>query len=89
MSEPSRTPMSMCPMAETCRGMTQGRRSGLGLWIPGLVFVGLGILIVIEPRILAWVIAAAFVLLGLMLWMVAGFIRRIGRRFDDTARPGT
>lgn len=88
MSEPSRTPMAICPMAESCRGVMQGRRSGFGLWLPGLVFVGLGVLILIEPRILSWVIAVAFVLLGIMLWMAAGFIRRIGRRLDETARPG-
>lgn len=88
MSEPSRTPMSMCPMAESCKRVMRGRHSSFSVWLPGLVFVALGVIIVLEPRILAWVIAAGFVLFGVMLWVMAGFIRRIGRQFEDSGRPG-
>lgn len=54
--------------------------SGSGLTIPGLVCVALGFLIVVDPHILAWVIAAAFVLLGAVMLMIASFVRRVGGR---------
>jgi UPF0716 family protein affecting phage T7 exclusion len=38
-------------MAETCKGMMEKPFSGLVLIIPGIVFIILGVLIVIEPRI--------------------------------------
>jgi len=75
-------PMPMCPMAETCKGMMEKRFSGALLIIPGIVFIALGALIIFEPRILAWIIAAVFVLLGIMMLMMASFVRKIGTRFQ-------
>ena len=75
-------PMPMCPMAETCKGMMEKPFSGVVLIIPGIVFIALGALIVFEPRILAWIIAAVFVLLGIMMLMMASFVRKIGARFQ-------
>jgi len=80
MTEPN--PMPMCPMAEFCKGMMEKPFSSARLVIPGLVFVALGVLIVFEPRILAWIIAAAFVLLGIMTMMMAGLVRKIGTKFQ-------
>ena len=80
MAEP--TPMPMCPMAKTCKGMMEKPFSSVALIFPGLVFVALGVLIVFEPRILAWIIAAVFVLIGVMMLMMAGFVRRIGAKFQ-------
>lgn len=80
MAEP--TPMPMCPMAETCKGMMEKPFSGFKLIVPGLVFIALGVLIVIEPRIVVWIIAAMCVLIGIMMLMMAGFVRRIGTRFQ-------
>ncbi len=73
------TPMAMCPMASVCRGMMQKRFSGMWLVIPAVVFISLGVLMVIEPRILLWVMAAGFVLLGAMMLMMVGLIRRMFR----------
>ena len=89
MTEPTLTPMPMCPMAETCTGMMKKPYSGFGLLVPGGLFIGLGILIVIQPRILVWLMAAAFVLLGAMLLMMASFIRKVGTRFQGRQRPMT
>jgi uncharacterized membrane protein HdeD (DUF308 family) len=75
------TPLPTCPMQTTCRSMMAGRMSGIAMWIPGIVLIALGVLIVFEPRILAWVIAAAFVFMGAMMLMMAGFMRRMGARF--------
>jgi uncharacterized membrane protein HdeD (DUF308 family) len=80
MAQP--TPMPMCPMAEMCKGMMERPFSGAMLIVPGLVFLALGVLIIFEPRILAWIIATAFVLLGIMMLMMAGFVRRIGTKFQ-------
>ena len=49
--------------------------------LPGLVFIGLGVLVVIYPLILVWLVAAALVLVGAMMLMMAGFVRKIGTRF--------
>ena len=82
------TPLPTCPMAEMCQGMMDKPFSGVALVVPGLLFIALGILVVIEPRILAWIMAAAFILLGAMMLMMANFIRGIGTRFKAMHRPG-
>ena len=80
------TPLPTCPMAETCKGMMDKPFSGVALVVPGLLFIALGVLVVIEPRILAWIMAAAFVLLGAMMLMMANFVRRVGTRFQAMHR---
>ena len=87
MPERPPTPLPTCPMAETCKGMMEKPFSGVALLVPGLVLIALGILVVIEPRILAWVMAAAFILLGVIMVMMASFIRKIGTRFQSMQRP--
>ena len=82
------TPMPMCPMAETCKGMMEKPFSGVTLIIPGLMFIALGVLILFEPRVLVWIIALAFVLLGMMMLMMASFIRKVGTRFQATHDAG-
>ena len=81
-------PMPMCPMAETCRGMMRGRFPGFGLFIPGIVLIVLGIAVVFEPRILAWLIAVVLILFGFMMLMMARFVRRVGARFETMDRDG-
>lgn len=80
MTEP--TQMPMCPMAETCKGMMHKRFSGFALIVPGIVFIVLGIVIVIviEPRILVWLVAMLFFAMGGMMLMMAGIIRKISAR---------
>ena len=57
--------------------------SGVAVVFPGLLFIALGVLVVIEPRILVWLIAAALILLGVMMLMMGSFIRKIGSQFRD------
>jgi uncharacterized membrane protein HdeD (DUF308 family) len=80
---PKPTPMPMCPMAEACKGMMKKPLSSVTLILPGVVFIALGIVIVLEPRILAWLIAIAFILIGIMSFMMARFVRRIGTQFGN------
>jgi len=76
---PSKGPMmAMCPMAKMCMGMMEKRPSGFLLMLPGVLLIVVGALIVIEPRILVWLIAAASVFMGVMLLMMAGFLRKMG-----------
>ena len=70
-------PMMMCPMAKMCMGMMEKRPSGFLLMLPGVLFIVLGALIIVEPRILVWLIATASILMGIMMLLMAGFVRRM------------
>jgi hypothetical protein len=48
--------------------------------LPGVLFIALGAVIVIEPQILVWLLAAGSAFLGAMLLLVAGYARRTGVR---------
>lgn len=80
------TPMPMCPMAETCKGLMEKPLSRSMTVVPGIVFILLGVLIIVEPRILAWIIAAGFILLGVVMLMAANFVRKVGTRLQDEGR---
>lgn len=73
---------AMCPMAKMCAGMAQKRPPGLLTMLPGILLIALGVLIVIEPSILVWIVAAASVLMGIMLLMMASFIRKMGAKLN-------
>ena len=73
---PRSTPMTMCPMA-MCDGMMKRRPSTLLLMVPGAALIIIGVLIFLEPLVLVWLMAAAFTLLGVMLLVMANFIRRL------------
>lgn len=74
----SESTMAMCPMGRMCMGMMKKPTSGWFLMLPGILLIILGVLIVVEPTILVWFIAAAAILLGIMMLMMAGFIRKMG-----------
>ena len=76
------TPMSMCPMAETCKGMMQKPGSGSWMMIPGILFIALGVLVVLYPQILAWLIAIAFIVVGIAMLMMTKFMRGIRKRIQ-------
>ena len=77
-------PMPMCPMAETCRGMMEKPFSGLVMMIPGIAFIALGVLIVVWPSILPWLVAVAFILAGGAMLLMANFMRGVGARLRGT-----
>ena len=72
------TPAPMCPMAETCRRMMSKPLSGFVMLIPGIAFAALGVLIIIWPSVLPYLVAAALILAGCAMLMMANFMRRIG-----------
>ena len=74
-------PMSMCPMATMLKDSAEKPASRFLLMVPGLLLIVVGVLIVFEPMILVWLVAAASVLFGIMLLMMAQFLPRVGARF--------
>ena len=73
-------PMPTCPMAETCRGMMARPFSGVVMVIPGIAFMGLGVLIIVWPSVLPWLVAAACILAGGGMLLMANFMRGVGAR---------
>ena len=69
--------MDMCPMASMCKGMTKTPGSGFLLMVPGIVLIMVGILIIFEPKILVWLIAAASILMGIMMLFFANVLRKM------------
>lgn len=78
------TPMPMCPMAETCKGIMEKRLSSAVMVIPGIAFIALGVLIIVWPSILPWLVAAACILAGCAMLMMVKFMRGIGARLSRT-----
>ena len=58
-------------------------RSGFALMVPGIVFIVLGLAVIIEPRILLWLVATALIVMGIAMLMLANFMRKFGHRFRD------
>lgn len=75
-------PMPMCPMGETCKGIMEKPFSGLALLIPGIVLIILGVSVLIEPRILLWLVALALIVIGIAMIMLSRFMRKVGARFQ-------
>ena len=74
------TPMPMCPMAETCKGMMEKPGSGFWMVIPGVVLIALGVLIILYPQLLAWLVAIVMIVMGAAMLMMIKFMRGIGKR---------
>jgi len=74
-------PMPMCPMAATCKGMMEKPRMGFALMVPGILFILLGVIVLVEPRVLVWLVAAALIVMGISMLMFARFMRKVGERF--------
>ena len=68
-------PMPMCPMAKTCTGMMEKTSFGAFLMVPGLLFIAAGVLIIIVPQVLIWLMAAASILFGVTLMLLANLMR--------------
>ena len=76
-------PMPMCPMAETCKGMMEKPFSGFAMIVPGIVLIILGVAVLIEPRILAWLVAVVFIVMGTAMLMLTRIMRRVAERFQS------
>lgn len=72
-------PMPMCPMAGMCAGMMKKRGFGWLAFLPGILLIGIGVLIIVEPVILTWLIAAMSICVGIMLLMIGRFMRNMSK----------
>ena len=82
-SGPERTvPMPMCPMATTCRGMSETPMLKSLLPLPGLLMIAVGVLILLVPALLVWFIALASIVMGILLLIFAIFMIKMGDAFQ-------
>ena len=78
------TAMPTCPMAATCKGMVENRKSALLMIVPGFLFIALGVTIIVYPRILVWFVAVALIVVGIAMLMMVNLMRRFGKRVEAT-----
>jgi hypothetical protein len=78
--------MSMCPMAQACKGMMEKPLLGLVMMIPGIAFMALGVLIAVWPAVLPVLVAAVCILAGVAMLLIANFMRGVGARFRHAGR---
>jgi uncharacterized membrane protein HdeD (DUF308 family) len=62
--------------------MMTRRRMGFAPLFMGAILILLGIAIIVEPRIIVWTLAAMLIFMGIMMLVMAGFMRRMGERFQ-------
>jgi len=70
----------MDSMPKKCMGMMGKRFPVLLFVLAGAALIGLGALIVYEPRVVVWLLAATAAFVGVMLLLMAGFMRRMRAR---------
>ena len=75
--------MDGCPMATMCKGMARKPPSLGIMMLPGLIIIVLGIAILLEPRILVWLVATVTILFGLILIIIPIWMRRMVAQFHD------
>jgi hypothetical protein len=74
-------PREMCPMAGMCAGMMKpGAWSRWLSLVPGALLVAGGLLVILVPEILAWLLGGAAMFIGLMFLMMAHWMRRFANR---------
>jgi uncharacterized membrane protein HdeD (DUF308 family) len=73
----------MCPMSAMCKGMMEKPGSRFLLMIPGAVLVIVGVLILIKPTVLFWLMACTSILIGIIMLVLANFIKKMGARFEN------
>lgn len=71
---------SMRSMPKKCMEMMGKRPSIFLIVLAGALLIALGVLIVVEPQVLVWLVAAGVALMGVMLLAMAGWMRRPGAR---------
>ena len=79
-------PMPMCPMAKMCKGMMDKPGSRLWMLVPGIGFIAIGVLIILYPQILAWLVAIAMIMMGFAMLMMINFMRGFGKHMHNS--PG-
>lgn len=80
---PESAPMGGCPMVGMCKGMTRnGAWSGWLLLLPGAFLFAFGLLVVLVPEVLAWLLGSLAILMGFLFLVMGNRMRR------SIAEPG-
>jgi len=69
-----------CPMANACKGMMDKPMVGPVLVIPALVFVILGVVVLIKPQILAWIVGIVLIVMGIAMLVLGRIMRKFAER---------
>ena len=75
MAQGASTPV--CPMARYCRGMMESSLPPVMLTIAGSILLASGVLIVLWPAVLPWLVAAMVISVGAGMVMMAQMFRRL------------
>ena len=77
------TQMPVCPMSQMCKGMMEKPRSAFWMMIPAILLILLGVAVIVYPKILIWLVAAALIFMGLAMLMMMTAMRHMGHRFQS------
>ena len=73
---PGFEPRGMCPMAGMCAGMMKpGASSGWLLLLPGALLVAVGLLVILVPKVIVWLLGGGAIFMGVMLLFMASRMR--------------
>ena len=70
--------MAMCPIAGICSGMmNRGAWSGWLTLLPGALLIAVGLVVILVPQALAWLVGGTAIFMGLMFFMMAHWMRPV------------
>ena len=72
----------VCLMSGMCKGMDGKPGSGIVVILLGLVLIGVGLLALFHPHILAWLIAFLMIMTGAGFLFMANMLRKHGTLTD-------
>jgi len=75
--------MPSCPMAQYCSAMMQSSRPPIMMSMAGILMLTLGVVIVIWPSVLPWLVAAMIIAFGACMLMMAQVFRGLGNRHRE------
>lgn len=67
-----------CPMASMCKGMAGKSTTGFLMMIPGIILILLGMLVLFQPEILAWLVAIMLIIMGFGFLFMAKMMGKFG-----------
>ena len=71
-----------CPMASMFQDSVGSSKFGIFLLIPGIVLLGVGVLVLLMPALIKWLLAGTSILLGIALLGMAISLRRLSSRIQ-------
>lgn len=75
--------METCPMATMCQGIGKKRGLGILMWIPGALVILGGVLILLEPKVLVWLVGGTAIFVGVAMLAFAYFMRKMAAGFTN------